>query len=320
MIKTFLILLIMFLLIRFNGYSERSLICDNDEETLSKGRSFLKTKKVAFCGLIRDGEERLSHIIPQVEDIGGYFKDWIVLAVENDSKDNTRGKLLEWSNKNNKVFILGCDGINLSECKLNMKATTDHSANDYRIKKMAYLRNIYLDELRKEKYNDIDYVIVWDFDLIGVIDKNGLLETGYELSMNSNIKGICANGIIKHDILPFITKETVKKELGIPLYFYYDTYAYRNLDDTTNLLRNKGMYDFVYSNPDKCGFDKEEKTKKVKSCFGGFTIYKKDAVKTLKYGTYLDNNGTPICEHQYLNEGIDGIYHNKGFLYLISQN
>ncbi len=315
MIKYILILFIILLLV-FNGYSENNFRCnDFSPYEIEQGRDYFKNKKVAFCGLIRDGEKRLPSVISKIEKMGKYFKDFKVLIVENDSKDNTRKILLDWSKNNNSVFVLGCDGVNLPECKLNMKKTIDHETTDYRIRKMATLRNVYLEELKK--HEDIDIVIVWDFDLISEIVDNGLLKVGYYMKNNRDINAVCANGIIKHDILPFISGEKINKEIGVPLYFYYDPYAYRELDDEITPIKNKYFYDFIYSNPEKC---EGEKLKKVRSCFGGFTIYKKEAILKSKYDTYNDSNNTAVCEHEVLNEKIDGIYHSKELLHLVYKN
>jgi hypothetical protein len=311
----FILVLFIILFIVFNGYSENNFRCNSYSlSEIDKGKAYLKSKKVAFCGLIRDGEERLPHVISKVETIGKYFKDWEVLIVENDSKDKTRSILLDWSKSSKKVSVLGCNGINLPECKLNMKKTLGHEVTDYRISKMSTLRNIYLDEL--EKRDDIDLVIVWDFDLISEIDEIGLFKTGYKLLTNNDINAVCANGIIKHDIVPFLTSEKIKKEIGVPLYFYYDTYAYRELNDKITPLKHKGFYDFMYSNPEHC----DGKLKKVRSCFGGFTIYKKDTLTKHRYGTYNDENKEAICEHEFLNEKIDGVYHSKELLHLVYKN
>lgn len=311
--KILLVILLVFLLMYFNRYNKSNIECSYDIDKINIGKEFLKNKKVAFCGLIRDGEDRLKTTIPQIEKIGSYFKDWVLLVVENDSKDNTRNMLLNY----NKVKVLGCDGINLPECKLNTLPTTSHSTTNYRINKMSMLRNIYLDELHKDKYNDIDYVIVWDFDLVGEVNIEGFLSTFYNFKSNNEINAVCANGVRKIDLIPFITAETIDKEIGIPLYVYYDTFAYRNFEDTSNLIKNKGYYDIIYSNTSKC---KDEKLKKVKSCFGGFTIYKRDAILSSSYTTYTDSNGLPICEHQGLNERINNVYHNNDLLYLIYKN
>ena len=313
--KVLIILLLLLLLV--NVYKKRNIECNYNEYKIATGKDFLNNKKVAFCGLIRDGEERIEGSIKEIEKIGSYFKDWKLLIVENDSKDNTRKILLDYNKKNNRVKVLGCNGINLNECKLNTLATTSHNTTHYRINKMSMLRNIYLDELRKDIYNDIDYVIVWDFDLVGNVNIEGFLSSFYELKTNDTINAVCANGIRNIDLLPFLTAETVKKEVGVPLYVYYDTYAYRNFEDKSNVINNKWYYDILYSIPSGYSTDN---LKKVKSCFGGFTIYRRDAILKSSYITYSDENGLPVCEHQGLNERINGVYHNNELLYLIYKN
>ena len=312
---TLILVIILITLIRYFKSNNKKERYSQDEIAL--GKEYLKSKKVAFCGLIRDREDILPHLISKVEDMGKYFKDWEVLIVENDSKDNTRSMLLDWSKSSNKVSVLGCGGVNLPKCKLNMKATLDHEFSDYRINKMATLRNIYLDEVRKR--NDIDLVIVWDFDLKSEVDEVGLFKTGYNILMNNDINAVCANGIADNYFLKFLPGKKMKKAFG--LLYYYDTYAYRELDDEITHIKDKIFYDEFYrKDPDEWSNNKGIDLKKVRSCFGGFAIYKKDALLKYKYGTYNDINGAPICEHEFLNEKIDGVYHSNELVHLIYGN
>ena len=226
------------------------------------------------------------------------FKDYKVFVVENDSKDDTRNILLDWADSSDdKVFVLGCNGVNLPECKLNMKPTIEHDTSDYRINKMATLRNIYLEELKN--HDDIDLVIVWDFDIVGKLDMNGFYLSGYRLTQDENINVICANGIRKEG----------------PFYVYYDTYAYREHGDD---YRAKSYYDFKYSRPTTC--EGNLPLKYVRSCFGGLTIYRKDALLSSTYGTRKNKANNTICEHEYLHERIDGVYHSNELLYLIDKS
>jgi len=295
------IAVVILLLLAFYRYGKRDLSCNiiTRENQVEKGKNFFKNKKVAICGLIRDGEDRLGDIIPKVNMLGKLFKDYKVFVVENDSKDNTRKILLDWADNNNNVFVLGCDGVNLPKCKLNMKSTSTiyDGVSEYRINKMATLRNVYLEELKK--HEDIDLVIVWDFDIVGKLDMNGLFLSGYRLYQDENINAICANGIRKEG----------------PFYVYYDTYAYREFGDGDGF---KLYYDLKYSGLNDC--DNNLPLKYVRSCFGGFTIYRKDALSSLTYGTYKNNRKYNICEHEYLNENIDGVYHSNELLYLIDKS
>jgi hypothetical protein len=69
----FILVLFIILFIVFNGYSENNFRCNSYSlSEIDKGKAYLKSKKVAFCGLIRDGEERLPHVISKVEKIGKY--------------------------------------------------------------------------------------------------------------------------------------------------------------------------------------------------------------------------------------------------------
>ncbi len=297
---TFIVLAIVtLLLLAFYRNGKKELSCNivSRERQIEIGKNFFKNKKVAICSLIRDGEDRLSDIIPKVNRLGRLFKDYKVFVVENDSKDDTRKILLDWADTNNNVFVLGCGGVNLPECKLNMKPTIEHDVSEYRINKMATLRNVYLDELKK--HEDIDLVIVWDFDIVGRLDMNGLFLSAYRLYQDENINAICANGIRKEG----------------PFYVYYDTYAYREFGDDDGF---KSYYDLKYSGLTGC--DSNLPLKYVRSCFGGFTIYRKEALSSLSYGTYKNNRDYNICEHEYLNENIDGVYHSNELLYLIDKS
>jgi hypothetical protein len=297
--KLYLIILVI-LLFLINRHYTSNLTCNilSREQQIEKGKNFFKNKKVAICGLIRDGEERIYDIIPQVNRLAKIFKDYKVFVVENDSKDDTRNILLDWADSSDdKVFVLGCNGVNLPECKLNMKPTIEHDTSDYRINKMATLRNIYLEELKN--HDDIDLVIVWDFDIVGKLDMNGFYLSGYRLTQDENINVICANGIRKEG----------------PFYVYYDTYAYREHGDD---YRAKSYYDFKYSGPTTC--EGNLPLKYVRSCFGGLTIYRKDALLSSTYGTRKNKADNTICEHEYLHERIDGVYHSNELLYLIDKS
>ncbi len=272
-----------------------SVKCNQKEDELKEGKEFLKTKSVVICGLIRDGMKTLPTNKSQIEHVGSLFKDYEILIVENDSIDGTRDYLLNWD----KVKVLGCDGVNLRECKLNMKKTIGHTTDEWRIVKMAKLRNMYLEYIRSMKKKP-DYAIVWDLDLKGNIDVDGILQTGYVLKNKGYVDAICANGLHK-------------RGLGIT---YYDTYAYRNRGDR----RKKVYYDGIYYMPHTCRDDSEEDLIKVESCFGGFTIYNTESMLQNTYGTEMDEYGEPICEHLYMNRNMENVYHNTQMMYLVEEN
>src|SRR5207253_156664 len=97
-------------------YTPNSLRSDviTEKRLLNKfieGKKLASQQKVLITGLIRDGEHNIEYIKKRMEAVGKCFSDYRIIIVENNSKDLTREKLLEWSDKNPKVIILGC-GVN----------------------------------------------------------------------------------------------------------------------------------------------------------------------------------------------------------------
>ena len=302
----FYILLFIFISLLFVMYQlfprvDKSYIqCETDKQQIQMGKQFWSTKRVVVCGLIRDGMGRFPKVRRQIEELLTSVNEYTILIVENDSKDGTRDYLLEWTDKNDNVKILGCGGINLKECKLKMKKTDNHGFDMYRIQKMATLRNVYMEELQKEKYDNIDYILVWDMDLDGEMDINGFYQTGFELSKQPTIDAICVNGIIENFA-------------RIRSYAYYDTYAYRKHGDR---FGKKVFYDLMYRYPAKC----DSELQQVRSCFGGLVVYNFNTFRNKKYGTELNMYNEPICEHDYLNRELSEVYVNPKWLYLLAEH
>lgn len=292
--KIIIILSILFILVfsLYLIYIKAYFNCEYDSNKLLEGKSFLKNKKVIVCGLARNCEQRLlknKYLIDKVCDL---FDDYRVVIVENDSVDNTRRLLLDWTNEDYRYRVLGCDGVNLTDCRLNFEFYANHELDEKRIIKMAYVRNIYLDEIRKSEYKDFDYVIVWDLDILGTLDIKGLYNTGYLLKYN-NIDAVCANGIMKG--------------------FYYDSYALRYQNDNFY----KKFLDFRNVFPYDCENKNVKELYKVRSCFGGFVIYDKNSIIKYKYDTEPDKYKQPICEHEYLNRNLDNVYQSTNFIYYV---
>lgn len=259
--------------------------CNFNKFKLNEGKDFLKTKKVVICGLARDIEDKIIKNIPMIEKIGSYFKDYKILIVENDSNDKTREVCLNWVQNNNKVCVLGC-GYNQRVCNLNLQKTINHEINPSRIDKMVYLRNIYLNEIKKDHYNSFDYLLVLDLDMIYKFNLDSFFNLGYNLKQNQEIDAIGANGLF----------------MG----FYYDTYAFK-LDEKKD---NKFIHNLKFIIPYFITKDLIQ----VKSCFGGMMLYKRNSILPLSYGTELDEYNKPICEHIYLNRQLKNVYHDPKFL------
>jgi hypothetical protein len=253
--------------------------CGFIQDELQSGKLYYSNSTVVICGLIRDAGVRIFLLKNRLYSITKYFKDYRILIVENDSTDDTRKYLLEWAKEDNKVVILGC-GINEKECKLNLKKTVNHPIATWRIEKMVYLRNIYLEYIRNN-LSKFNLMMVYDLDLFSSLDEKGLYHSGYLLTNNS-VDAVCSNGIkILHTN-------------------YYDTYAHKEMVDDS--IKD----DFSDSNF-KCDVD----PRRVKSCFGGCTIYKIPSIMSYNYTIEFDSRNMPLCEHRPFNLNFNILFDPK---------
>lgn len=308
-------------------YTPDSLIYNKKEfsDKFQKGKKIARDQKVIITGLVRDVSDKIPFIKKKVESVGSQFKDYRVLIVENDSKDDTRDLLLKWTKENPKVIILGC-GINFtgdnsyndspvnnkkSHCHISFasKKTEGHPVSYGRIEKMVHLRNIYLDHIKNNKeYHNFDYTIMWDFDTVGVVYIDGILSTIYAMNNKNINKNI--NKKINIDDISGVCAYGIYRWMGnIPI--YYDTYAHIDYGDNFN-LNNKMEHDikkgFGYGVLRSFSPQAHQDLIPVKSCFSGFTIYRtKDLLPSnVKYtmtpSDIVKSTGNIECEHVRLSE------------------
>jgi hypothetical protein len=239
-------------------------------KNVRNGENLAKGKSLIVCGLLRDGNGRIEDLKEKINSLRAIFSKVRVLIVENDSKDDTRKSLLEWSDEDPELEVLGCDDVNVDKCDYSMHKTIDHEITKERMKKMAFLREIYRKRVAN-MYSDYDYVLVWDMDILGSLYIDGILSS-LSILQGTDYDGLCANGL-----------GTI---LGKS--FYYDTFAHVPLSETSSshdLKRHlKGIMSFKPPNKDG--------PVPVKSCFSGATLYK---IKPFVMGKYATTDKT--CEH-----------------------
>lgn len=270
--------------------------CDIEQNKSQQGLAWFKRKRLVICALLRDSEGSIDLLRRQAEAVGSLFSDYAVLIVENDSHDSTRTKLLEWAKSNRKVRILGCEGINLITCHMNLDQTLIHDRDFMRIEKMVLLRNLYLDYLRSDsRLSQFDLALIWDLDIQGALYVDGIGLTGYYMSKGVNgviPDAICANGIA---------------EAGDPIETgkYYDPYAHEDIGQTRTFTTVDDI------NPPKCN----NTPIAVRSCFNGFMFYRLSALLEKRY--VLEKVGKEaICEHVPVHRGMN-VFLNPGMLYLM---
>jgi hypothetical protein len=257
------------------------------EKKVNQGKEFAKTQKVVIAALVRDVKDKIPDIIKKSEKMGSIFQDYHILIVENDSKDGTREELLEWSSLNPKVTILGC-GYNASVCSIpNTPKTDGHSVDRSRIEKMVTLRNIYLDEIKKN-FSTWDFSIFWDLDTTGSVYIDGVWNTFGYLQDQKDLNVVCSYGIYRWGALTL----------------FYDSYAYLwpnekfhiNLKTIHDI--RKGLWEVQYN--------RGEDLVECDSCFSGFAIYRISPILPSNVIYDMSDESNLECEHVRLNMKIKG--------------
>jgi glycosyltransferase involved in cell wall biosynthesis len=235
---------------------------------------------VCICALARDCAPALSKNLSVVDTLCARFKTANVVIVENDSKDDSKEILRAWAAERPHIQLL-LDDFGTKRIPDASSTTFNPSFSRYRIEKLAFHRNRYLDHVAT--LPDLDYVIVIDLDLYR-IDIDGIAQAfGQTIPWDAQF----ANGRISDPCRP---------ELGN---FYYDTYALWELGDSDPQTETKITGYWKKLQP----LTKGMPLFAVQSAYGGLGIYRWEALKGQRYGVE-DNPGDSrvevITEHVYL--------------------
>lgn len=237
-------------------------------------------KNVVIAALARDCAGPLSNNISLIEQLRDNFLWSHVVVVENDSKDNTKEILFNWERESKDVKIIS-KNFGVKTIPDQTAEMLSPSTSFYRIEKMAFYRNIYIDYIKSLNHK-IDYVIIIDVD-VETFSIDGIIKSIEEV--NDNWGGIFSNGITKSNILGF------SSEIYFDIFAVYEyplrnffSYTQKDLEKsfkTVNKQINKHNY---YS---------------VISAFSGIGIYKYEAIKNLRYEALrnIENSNEAICEH-----------------------
>lgn len=253
----------------------QSDIINLEDKDINKGHLRASQSKIAICCLARNNENVVEKSKNRFEYIGSHFKDYKIVLFENDSSDNTRDLLTQWSNENSNVVLLDCCEMGSCDCKLKQKS--GYSMGSYslqRLAKMARFRQEYLNFVN-QKCADYDYMLVVDFDLDGNADINGLFDSlakddwgAIFCNGRTSIPGCFGLITVPYDSLAYIDENS----------------SYDNITVSTFNLFHNNMSMEMLVNTSHFG--------RVKSAFNGYGLYK---INVLKNCSYIGDDN--LCEH-----------------------
>lgn len=277
------------------------------ETDVKKGERHAHKSSIIIAGLIMNGAHLISEIKARCYEIVRYFREYKILIIENDSVDNTRQFLLEWSAEDPNIVILCQDPyvVNSTECIISQflysGTVADNSPRPERISRMAFLRNVYMNHIR-QYYPKFDYLCVLDLDLHGDLFIDGFLHS-ISLLTQKNIDAVSCNGMIM-------------RENG--LFYYYDSFAF--IDEHEPIMwenmTDKSNHDNWVHLHVTHRYTSQMMPDKVQSAFGGLTLYKLPVILNNVYGSSPHHFS---CEHSFFHNNIN-IWVNPRFIFLIEKN
>lgn len=279
-----------------------------------------KEETIIMTGLCRNnGLKSIQFWIPVLEHIGGFFKDYRILILENDSTDDTRKLLLSESRRNPRILVL-CDDdtpLNTELCVMGMTSDVsvggrkDERHLERRLEILAYLREMYLKRILR-KWGRYTYMMVIDWDLIGELSIEGFFDSLGHIRQGDT-DAVAVNSYYTN---------------GKRQWRFFDTYP---------LLADHSCVD-IYRDKKKLDRDAEKRMRKqlmpasriepleVSSAFGGVCLYSMKALsETNAHYVYDGSYDSDIqlckrqCEHSKLNERLRVVI-NPLFVFLIKEN
>lgn len=231
---------------------------------------------VLVVGLVRNCAKFLKNDISILYNSLSEAKNLHWLLVESDSEDDTIDIL-----KDAKLLNENFDYISFGDL---------YSKMPFRTERISFCRNAYLDQIKNnEKYNNIDYVVVCDFDGLNT----SLTKKSIRSCFIRSDWGVCT-----------------ANQKGP----YYDIWALRHKNWSPNDCFNQYNFLINYNKNAAISFfisvisrmiriPLDSDWIEVDSAFGGLAVYKKDAMLVSKYkGT--TQSGIEICEHVPFHAGI----------------
>jgi len=227
---------------------------------------------VVICAAVRNGGIRLPHSLRAIDQLRSNSAMSKVIIVTNDNADDTQAILRSWADCRNNVIVINLDGID--------------RALFGKLDRLAFARNTYISELMR--FDNVDYEIVCIMDMDGPNESISATDVATQINELRDWSALFANQrVAYYDI--FALRHTkwcpndCWQEVGATSWFPFGS-----------IQRQRAIRRLVYSR--QYLISPSTPMLEVDSAFGGFGIYRKQAIRGCWYGG-RDKKGREICEH-----------------------
>ncbi len=210
---------------------------------------------VIICGCARNSAQHLARIFRNLERLQSLFDKSFLLFVENDSTDQTVKLLNEWGRTQTLFKLLTYTGLDAVRAS--------------RTERLAFCRNIILQEIRSDTFVDYDCVIMLDMDEVNSapIDIDGVSSALRFLTHSNNIGAVTAWQKNYYDLW------ALRDRVNFPI----DIWECCLTKSLSGRLSDSEIYRSVLDEHSPSFISNCEPTE-VTSAFGGFAIYKRSAL------------------------------------------
>ncbi len=208
-----------------------------------------------FCGCVRNSSQHLAKIFRNFEYLESLFNKSLYLFVENDSTDQTVSILNDWGARKPHFKLLSYTGLDAIQAS--------------RTQRLAFCRNIILQEIRSAGYSDYECVIMLDMDEVNSapIDSMGVQSALSFLMSSDQVGAVTAWQENYYDL--WALRERV--------YFPVDIWERCLAQSLTGELSDSEIYRSVLARYSLSFISNREPTE-VTSAFGGLALYKRLAL------------------------------------------
>lgn len=254
------------------------------EYEVKEGIEICKSKKILFCGIVRNVEDNIERNILIYNRTVQPFKKSKLFLYENDSNDRTI-EILEKYRSEDIEFV----SEKRNDADYVEKVGKEEDPYHYnRCKALSNCRNKYLQKIQKEKWNEqYDYICIVDMDINGGWSYDGFYHSIYILENNNDAACISSYGVVAD-----YTQKLDLNEVHYNDYVFYDTFAFRPINVDPKIHKNAT---FLFN---AMKYNIGEEPEEVISNFNGLAIYKsKYFTEDKKYETNQWKEGYVDSEH-----------------------